>query len=69
MVGNARLSQVELETIIVETEGTLNNRPLIYGYDELGEDMLTPAHFLYGHRFGTIPDDVKDEEDDANLNK
>ena len=31
--------------------------------------MLTPAHLLYGYCFETIPDDVKDEEDDANLNK
>ena len=69
VVGNARLSRVELETILVEIEGTLNNRPLTYSYDELGEDMLTPAHLLYGYRFETIPDDVKDEEDDANLNK
>ena len=69
VAGNARLSQVELETILVEIEGTLNNRPLTYGYDELGEDMLMPAHLLYGYRFETIPDDLKDEENDANLNK
>ena len=53
----------------MEIEGTLNNRPLTYSYDELGEDMLTPAHLLYGYRFEAIPDDVKDEEDNANLNK
>ena len=69
VVENVRLSRVELETILVEIEGTLNNRPLTYSYDKLGEDMLTPAHLLYGYCFETIPDDVKDEEDDANLNK
>ena len=48
VAGNARLLQFELETILVENEGTLNNRHLIFGYDELGEDMLTPAHFALG---------------------
>ena len=28
-----------------------------------------PAHLLYGYHFETIPDDMKDKEDDANLNK
>ena len=69
VVGSARLSRVELETILVKIEGTLNSRPLTYSYDELGEDMLTPVCLLYRYRFETISDDVKDEEDDANLNK
>ena len=66
VVGNTRLSRVKLETILVEIEGTLNNRPLTYSYDELREDMLMPAHLLYECCFEAIPDDVKDEEDDAN---
>ena len=34
----------ELETIIVEVEGTLSNRPLTYDYDEVQAEMLTPSH-------------------------
>ena len=59
----------ELNTILIEIEGTLNNRPLTFAYEELGEEMLTPAHMLYGYRYDVIPDDVKDDEDETSLDK
>ena len=31
----------ELETIIIEAEGTLNSRPITYDYDEVHAVMLT----------------------------
>ena len=69
VLGNSKLSGVELNTTLAEVEGTLNNRPLTFAYDELGEEMLTPAHLLFDYRFDAIPDDVKDEEDENNLEK
>ena len=69
VLGNSKLSGVELNTTLTEVEGTLNNRPLTFAYDELGEEMLTPAHLLFAYRFDAIPDDVKDEEDENNLEK
>jgi len=63
VLGNARLSLVELQTIVAEVEGTVNNRPLTYDYSEMGEDMITPSHLVYGYRFDCIPDDIKDEKD------
>ena len=45
---NSRFDYEDLETIIVEVEGTLNNRPLTYDYDEVHTEMLTPSHLLCG---------------------
>ena len=51
---NNHFDYEELETIIVEVEGTLNNRPLTYYYDEVHAEMLTPLHLLHGYRFGLL---------------
>ncbi len=69
ILGNSRLSLVELQTVMSEIEGTVNNRPLTYDYSEFGEDMITPAHLIYGYRFDNIPDEVKDEEDEKDLHR
>ncbi len=42
ILGNARLSYDELNTCLVEVEGTINDRPLTYVYDELSSEPLTP---------------------------
>ena len=69
VLGNARLSLVELQTVVTEVEGPVNNRPLTYDYSEMGEDMITPSHLVYGYRFDCIPDDIKDEEDEKDVYK
>ena len=48
-----------MATIIVEIEVTLNNRPLIYVYDDAeGIDQpLTPADLIYGRQIATSPSD------------
>ena len=40
VLGNARLSFVELLTVLSEVEATLNARPLTYDYDTPSEDVL-----------------------------
>ena len=50
VLGNARLSYEELESVLVETEGVLNSRPLTYVYDDLSEAPLTPSHLVIGRR-------------------
>ena len=50
MLGNAKLSYEELESVLIETEGVLNSRPLTYLYDELTKAPLTPSHLVIGHR-------------------
>ena len=50
VLGNAKLSYEELESVLIETEGVLNSRPLTYVYDELTETPLTPSHLVIGRR-------------------
>ena len=64
VLGNARLRFEELETILIETEGMLNNRPLTYLYEEATEDVLMPNHLIFGHRLGTLPDAEVDSADE-----
>ena len=49
-LGSAKLKYEELETVIIETEGILNSRPLTYVHNELTETPLTPAHLVCGRR-------------------
>ncbi|XP_068742448.1 uncharacterized protein [Montipora capricornis] len=50
VLGNAKLSYEELESVLIETEGVLNSRPLTYVYDELTETPLTPCHLVIARR-------------------
>jgi hypothetical protein len=63
-LGRARLKRDELETVLVEVECTLNSRPLMYEYDEVGEEVLTPSHLIFGRRINSLPD-VVDEPEEA----
>ena len=69
VLGNAKSTFEELSTVLTEVEGTLNKRLLTADYEELDEAMLTPSHLLYGHNFGVLPDEVKDEEDKSSVHK
>ena len=53
--------------MLVEVEGTLNHRPLIYVYDEVGEEILTSSHFLYGGRVTCMLDEVDEPPDHHQL--
>ena len=63
VLGNARLTADELLTVLMELEATLNSRPLTYDYDELGAEMLTPSHLIYGRRLLSLPEMRNDEEE------
>ena len=54
-LGNAKLTNDELNTLLIEVEGVLNSRPLTYLYDEGGEP-LTPSHLIMGRRVLDKPD-------------
>ena len=47
-LGKAKISYVEMCTIISEVEGDMNNRPLIYLNEENVNELLTPNHMIYG---------------------
>ena len=58
VLGNARLSQDELSTILTEVEGTINSRPLTYHGEELEEQVLTPSHLITGRRISPLSENV-----------
>ena len=62
IVGNAGLSDDELQTAIKEVEALMNSRPLSYeGTDPRDEPVLTPSHFLIGQLGGQLAPQVTDE--------
>ena len=63
VVGNARLSYEELETLLTEVEATLNFRQLTYDDSELNGEVLTPSHLVYGRRILTLPDEIVEPEE------
>ena len=58
ILGTARVTYEELLTIIVETEGILNSRPLTYVSDEM-RDPLTPSQLVIGRRLLSSPGSAK----------
>lgn len=50
-LGRANITLLTLQTIIVEVEALLNDRPLTYISDDISDpEPLTPAHILPGRR-------------------
>ena len=47
---HCKLNCEELQTILLEVEAILNNRPLIYYYDDDTEECLMPNHMLFGRQ-------------------
>lgn len=56
IVGKSKLTFDELSMAITEVENILNSRPLSFVSTEDSEELLTPAHFLIGHRSLSLPD-------------
>ena len=55
-LGRAFVSLEQLETITVEIEAMLNNRPLTYLSPDLDDpEPLAPSHLLYGRRMCPVP--------------
>lgn len=55
-LGCAFIILASLQTLIVEIEAHLNNRPLTYVNSKLNEpEPLMPAHLLYGRVINTVP--------------
>ena len=55
VLGNARLILDELNTVLVEVEGTLNSRPLTDVFEEFEGEVLIPSHLIYGRAIHFIP--------------
>ena len=55
----AGLSFDELNTVLLEIEGMLNSRPLMYLYDEIGYHPLTPSHLIFGRRLPLLAENLE----------
>ena len=63
-LGRTFVTLPELETVVVEVEAMLNNRPLTYvSSDYADPEALTPAHLIYGRRIQCIPHTLEDTEE------
>ena len=67
-IGGGNLKWQELEEVLLETETTLNNRPLSYCEDDVQMPTLTPSAMLFGQP-NQIPEDDADTVDDVDLKK
>ncbi|XP_065890652.1 uncharacterized protein [Dysidea avara] len=64
VLGRSKISLVVLQTLIVEVEATLNDRPLTHVSSDLSDaEPLTPAHLLHGHRITPLPHEVVEGQD------
>ena len=53
-----------LETLEVEIEAVLNDRPLTHISTEADElELVTPSHLLYGRKIVSLPHPTVEEED------
>ena len=63
-LGRTHVSLIVLETLVVEIEAVLNDRPLTYVSSKFDEmDPLTPAHLLYGRRVTALPYESVDDDE------
>ena len=53
---NSKVISAELYTLVVEIEGTLNNRPLTYLSADEFEKALTPNYLICGRKLEQLPD-------------
>ena len=53
-----------LQTIIVEVEAILNDRPITYIPSDVNDpEPLTPAHLLYGRRITSLPHPMVEDDE------
>ena len=57
-IGKARLTYEEMETVLVEAEAVINNRPLTYLYDDDFVEPITPSHLLCGRNMFSRADQL-----------
>jgi len=56
VLGRAHINLLTLQTLVVEVEATLNDRPLTYVSSDPHDPVpITPAYLLYGRRLTSLP--------------
>ena len=65
VLGRACVTYEELETILVEVESIINDRPISYIDTSDTSEALTPNHLLYGRRLAALVDEASKCSDDV----
>ena len=64
VLGRRHISLTVVQTIIVEIEAVINDRPLTFVSSELVDiEPLTPAHLLHGRRIIYLPHEMVDTDE------
>jgi hypothetical protein len=66
VIGKSSLSFEELETVLVEVENVLNNRPLTYVDNDVTEEVITPNRLICGRNLSVVS--LKGEGTDTSPN-
>ena len=62
-LGRTYATLESLQTIVVEIEAHLNDRPLTYVSSDIGDpEPITPSHLLHGRRIVTLPHCTAEDE-------
>ena len=65
VLGRRHISLITLETVIVEIEAALNDRPITFVSSDQGDlEPLTPAHLLHGRRITCLPHEALADDDE-----
>lgn len=65
VLGRAVVTFEELQTLVVEIESSLNDRPITFVSDNLDDvNALTPSQLLYGYKLGSLPDPLPEVDHD-----
>ncbi|XP_074645841.1 uncharacterized protein LOC141902099 [Tubulanus polymorphus] len=63
VLGRAKLNYDELNTVVIECECIINDRPLTYVDSRVLElEPLTPSHLIYGRRISALPQPITDAD-------
>ena len=63
-LGRTFISLDQLQTVVIEIESMLNDRPLTYVNSDLQDPQpLIPSHLLHGRRIQQIPHPLNDSEE------
>ena len=61
-LGRARLTYEEMETVLIEAENVINNRPMTYIDNDSTQGAVTPNHLLHGKRQELVNTTLLDPE-------
>ena len=64
VLGKSRVTLTVLQTLVVEVEAILNERPLTHMSPDINDlEPLTPAHLLHGHCIVSLPREAVEKQE------